>query len=91
MKQVCVKQLCDIYKSSRDQELYVYVKIGAGIEDLPPGLLKKLGKPSKIMSLTLTPEKKLARANVIRVIEQIQENGYYLQLPPSPFAPKTDD
>lgn len=90
-EKINVRQICDIYKSSRDQELYVYVRFGAVLDDLPPDLLTRLGKPQKVMSITLTPERTLARVNVERVIQQVQEKGFYLQLPPSPFAPKTDD
>ena len=34
------------------------------------------------MSLELHEEKKLARANVLHVMDSIQTNGYFLQLPP---------
>lgn len=81
-----VKLICDIYKSSHDQELYVYVKFRASVEHLPEPLRKKLGKPEKVMSLELNPARKLARADVNRVMKQIEDKGYYLQLPPSPYV-----
>ncbi|GAB1257953.1 YcgL domain-containing protein [Aurantivibrio plasticivorans] len=83
-----MKVFCDIYKSSREKELYVYIKFGTSVDDLPEPLREKLGQPSKVMSLELSPERKLARADVNRVIQQIEEVGFYLQLPPSPFAQK---
>lgn len=36
------------------------------------------------MVLVLTPEKKLARASVEKVIESIENQGFYLQMPPPP-------
>ena len=38
------------------------------------------------MTLALSLDKKLARADVAKVLEAIREQGYYLQLPPSPEA-----
>jgi uncharacterized protein len=34
------------------------------------------------MVLLLTPEKKLARVSVEKVVESLETQGYYLQLPP---------
>lgn len=85
-----MKTFCDIYKSSKDQELYVYIKFGEGLDSLPETLLERLGKPSKVMSLELTPERKLARVDVNKVIEAIHSKGFFLQLPPSSFEAPSD-
>lgn len=74
---------CAVYRCSRQDEMYVYLPQEQDIEQLPEGLLKQTGRLSKAMDLELTPEKRLARADVTKVIEQIASKGFYLQMPPS--------
>lgn len=77
-----MKLLCDIYKSSKYDEMYLYVSKKEGLEKVPEALMEKFGKPRHSLTLILTPDKKLARADIAKVLEQIEANGYYLQLPP---------
>ena len=84
-----MKVFCDIYRSNKDEGMYIYVEFGKGLAALPENLLNKLGAPTKVMSLELTPEKKLARADTKIVIEKIAEQGFYLQMPPSQFNAKS--
>ena len=49
---------------------------------MPEELLKMFGKPQQAMVLLLTPDKKLAHANVEKVAQSLDEKGFYLQLPP---------
>lgn len=77
-----MKLICDIYKSPREDEMYLYVKKQEALERVPPALLDKFGKPRHVMTLLLVPGKKLARVDVERVIEQIESSGFYLQMPP---------
>jgi uncharacterized protein len=76
------KVICDIYKSPNDSELYLYVKKEDGLTRVPEALLEKFGTPKHSMTLLLTPQKKLARANIEKVLVQLQDEGFYLQLPP---------
>jgi hypothetical protein len=80
--------LCTIYRSSREQELYVYVDRRDGLARLPPELLAQLGRTSEVLTLELTPARKLARANAAEVLARIAEQGYYLQLPPGKQPPR---
>jgi len=41
-----------------------------------------MGDIIEVMTLQLTSDKKLARANSVKVLNDIKEKGYYLQLPP---------
>ncbi|NIB44429.1 YcgL domain-containing protein [Pseudomaricurvus alkylphenolicus] len=77
-----MKLVCDIYKSPREDEMYLYVKKADGLSQVPEALLEKFGKPGHVMTLILQPGKKLARVEAERVIEQLEEKGYYLQMPP---------
>ena len=85
-----MKLLCDIYKTNKKAELYLYLKHQQGFEYVPEQLLAQFGEPIKIMTLVLTPEKKLARADCAKVMQMLEEQGYYLQLPPSPYTAITE-
>ncbi len=77
-----MKLICDIYKSPREDEMYLYVKKADALTRVPEPLLERFGKPRHVMTMLLRPGKKLARMEAERVIEQLENSGYYLQLPP---------
>jgi hypothetical protein len=74
--------LCTIFKSSREQALYVFVPKAEGENNIPEELRQRMGECLQVMTLIITPDKKLARADATEVINSILEKGYYLQLPP---------
>ena len=78
-----MKIICDIYKSSRDTDMYLYVKKQDALSRVPEALLERFGKPLHAMTLVLQPGKKLARVEAEALITQLEEKGYYLQLPPA--------
>jgi uncharacterized protein YcgL (UPF0745 family) len=60
-------------------------------EDLarvPEALLATFGELSVVLTLALHPERKLARADVNKVIESVEKQGYYIQAPPSEGEPE---
>lgn len=75
--------LCTIYKGSREAELYLYVDRVDGLARVPEELLARFGTVSEVMTIKLTPQRKLARASAPQVLAAIAEKGYYLQLPPN--------
>jgi uncharacterized protein YcgL (UPF0745 family) len=75
--------LCQIFKSSRKEEMYLYVEKSRGVEDVPQALLDRFGEPIPVMLLQLTLAHKLARADVTDVLAGIEKNGFYLQMPPT--------
>ncbi|MDG2091350.1 MAG: YcgL domain-containing protein [Gammaproteobacteria bacterium] len=75
--------LCTIYKGSRENELYLYVVRGDDLSSIPEELLSRMGELKEVMSLELSAKKKLARVKVETVLEEIENNGYFLQLPPN--------
>lgn len=77
-----MKLLCDIYRSPRDEGMYLYVDKQQGLEGIPEKLQSLFGKPIHITTLLLTAEKKLARADVEKVMNALRDQGYYLQMPP---------
>ncbi|MBZ9560397.1 MULTISPECIES: YcgL domain-containing protein [Modicisalibacter] len=80
------KTLCEIFRSPRKEEMYLYVDKRRGLEPVPEELLERFGKPQPVMTLLLGTERKLARVDTARVIAAIAEKGYYLQLPPAKDA-----
>jgi uncharacterized protein YcgL (UPF0745 family) len=78
------KKICSVYRSPKEEGMYLYVDRKNDLKSVPEALLKRFGKPELAMTLVLTPEKKLARANVKRVLEMIEEQGFYLQIPARP-------
>jgi uncharacterized protein YcgL (UPF0745 family) len=73
---------CWIYKSSRKEEMYLYLDKEDAYEDLPDMLKQHFGKAVFVMQLELSPERPLARADVTAVMAALDEQGYYLQMPP---------
>ncbi len=74
---------CWVYRSSRKDELYLYLRTKDGFEQLPEGLRKLLGTPELVMELDLHADRRLARAEVQKVMERLHTQGYYLQMPPA--------
>lgn len=77
------KQIISIYKSSKKDEMYIYVAKAKGLADVPEALLDMFGKPVHSMDMLLTEGKKLARAEAADVLAAIDEKGFYLQMPPA--------
>lgn len=80
------KQICKIYRSPKNEAMYLYVDHQEDLDRIPEPLLQRFGKPRLAMTLALSLDKKLARADIAKVLEAIREQGYYLQLPPGPEA-----
>lgn len=74
---------CEVYKSSKKKDTYVYFKKPIDMDLLPSELRKSLGKLEFVMKLELNPEKKLARGDVVQVMDNIKQQGFHLQMPPS--------
>lgn len=77
-----MKVISEIYRSPKEEGMYLFVKKDEGLTRVPEALLQRFGKPQQAMVVVLTPDKKLARASAAKVIESLDAQGYYLQLPP---------
>jgi uncharacterized protein YcgL (UPF0745 family) len=75
---------CQVYRSSRRQEMYLYVDKAEGLERIPEALLQRFGEPEAVMLVHLDGKRQLARADAGEVVREIREQGYYLQMPPGP-------
>ena len=75
---------CDIHKSLKKDETYIFIPVATELSDLPKELLSVLGQTEKIMTLMLTPEKKMARGTAQEILNSINEQGFHLQIPENP-------
>ena len=62
--------------------MYLYLRQEGAFESLPVPLLRRFGSPQLVMRLELYPERKLAREDVLKVMNNLRDHGYHLQLPP---------
>ena len=84
-----MKVIVSIYRSPKKEGMYLYVEKSEGLERVPEALLKQFGEAELAMTLLLTPERKLARAEAPKVLAAITEQGFFLQMPPSPAEART--
>ncbi len=73
---------CVIYRSTKQDQTYLFIEKKDDFSRVPPDLLKHFGKPVLSMLLPLDGSKKLASADVNKVKDALTEQGFYLQLPP---------
>ncbi|MCZ6804342.1 MAG: YcgL domain-containing protein [Proteobacteria bacterium] len=78
---------CKIYRCSKRDEMYLYIHESKTTDDLPEELIKTVKQLTHVMDLELTPDRKLARENVVLVMKNLEENGYHLQMPVDPLKP----
>lgn len=74
---------CSVIKSSLKDFTYIYLLSGVDYDDLPDSLKEVFGEPEFIMSLELTSGRKLAYADVEKVMQNLHEKGFHLQMPPT--------
>ncbi|MGB0664245.1 MAG: YcgL domain-containing protein [Pontibacterium sp.] len=79
-------KICSIYKSSKKDEMYLYVEKAKGTADVPEALLEMFGATIHVMDMPIKGDRQLARVDVEKVLSDIAEKGYFLQMPP----PKED-
>jgi len=73
---------CYIYKSNKKQELYLYLDKQDDFSSIPEALLNSIGQPEYVMTLDITPDFKLAREKAVDILKGIEENGFFIQMPP---------
>ena len=72
-----------IYKSSRKDELYLYIAKKDDFSAVPQDLYDTMGKePIFVMEVELTAERTLAREDVETVKKNLANLGYHVQMPP---------
>ncbi|MCQ2029640.1 YcgL domain-containing protein [Stutzerimonas zhaodongensis] len=77
-----MKCICSIYRSPRKAGMYLYVERSEALARVPEALLAAFGPPQLAFDMVLTPERKLAREDITTVLENLEKQGYHLQMPP---------
>ena len=73
---------CWVYRSRRKQEMYLYLAAEDDFDRVPGALLERFGEPILVIELELSPERQLAREDVNRVMANLDDQGFHLQMPP---------
>jgi uncharacterized protein YcgL (UPF0745 family) len=74
--------LCVIYKSAKKAQTYLFVKTRDDFSLVPEALMTIFGTPTLVTLTNLATKKKLAFADLEKVKINLNEQGFYLQLPP---------
>ena len=77
---------CVIYRSSKKYDTYLFVEQEDEFSKVPESLMSMLGTLEKVMELDLAERDKLAQNSPEQVMKALQEQGYYLQLPPNAYV-----
>jgi hypothetical protein len=78
-----MKRICSIYHSSRKNGMYLYVLKADALSRVPEQLMTAFGAAKHAFDLVLTPERKLAREDITKVLANLDSQGYHLQMPPT--------
>ena len=72
--------LCHIYRSNRKFDTYLYLAEKDDFSVVPEDLLRVFGPPEFSFSFDLTQERVLSRENSGEVLDNLNSQGYHLQL-----------
>ena len=75
------REFISVFRSSKNADTYCYIRRGYDWSSLPEALRDVFGAPQHTMDLLLTPDKKLARATGAQVLEAIDRQDFFLQMP----------
>ncbi|MGR5422995.1 YcgL domain-containing protein [Vibrio sp. DNB22_12_1] len=75
--------LCSIYKSAKKEGAYLYIPKKDDFSQVPDTLMQMFGKPMPVMTIKLDG-RTLAQVDIEKVKASLQNEGFFLQLPPPP-------
>lgn len=73
---------CFVYRSNKNSGLYLYLKEKDNFDNVPESLIALLGDINFSFEFDLGKNRKLVRAEAQEVLRLMNENGYFLQMPP---------
>lgn len=76
------KLICQIFRSPKEEGMYLYVEKAKGLSEVPEALLELFGKPQAALVLLLDKDRSLVGADAEKVLAAISDRGFYLQMPP---------
>ncbi len=71
---------CHIYRSNRKVDTYLYLVAKDDFSAVPGALLKVFGEPEFSFSFDLTAERQLAKEDAVEVLDNLEKQGYHLQV-----------
>ncbi|MDX1280251.1 YcgL domain-containing protein [Shewanella colwelliana] len=77
--------ICAVYKSRLKADSYLFVEKRNDFERVPEALMAMFGAPQLVMMLPLDKRQHLGLADINKVKVELEQKGYYLQLPPPPI------
>ncbi|RUM94022.1 MAG: YcgL domain-containing protein [Thiothrix sp.] len=72
---------CFVYRSSRKPGAFLFVAERGEFSELPEALLKLFGTPEFSFEFPLTADRALKIGDAQEILEEIEKQGYFLQLP----------
>ena len=72
---------CYIYRCSAKTDMYIYLAEKDNFDILPEDLSKNLGILEFTLELVLNKDKKLACEDPVKVMENLKNQGFHLQMP----------
>ena len=74
--------LCSVYKSSKRDETYLFITKRDDFSKVPETLLEMFGQALHIMTFSIAQKTQLGTADIDKVRQALEADGYYLQIPP---------
>ena len=74
---------CNIFNCARKSDTYLYLKAGMRPEELPAALRTLLGDLQQFLTLEISENSKLAQVSADDVLAALNDQGYFLQMPPA--------
>ncbi len=70
-----------IYRCSRKPDMYIYLAEEDDFSNVPREIFNSLGIIEFAMELEISSDRKLAKEDPVKVMGNLKENGFHLQLP----------
>ncbi|GFD89756.1 YcgL domain-containing protein [Alteromonas sp. McT4-15] len=74
--------LCAVYKTRRKEGMYLYVPKKGDFSDVPEPLMARFGSPELVTILALEKRERLGLVDKQKLIDELNDKGFYLQMPP---------
>jgi uncharacterized protein YcgL (UPF0745 family) len=76
---------CFVYRSKKNNEMYLYLLEKEQFSNVPDSLMKLIGEVEFSFEFILNTERKLLRYEAIEVMRNLHHNGFFLQMPPNGY------
>jgi len=74
---------CFVYRSNKKSGMFLYLSHKDNFSCVPDSLLTLLGEVTYSFEFDLSEERKLVKAESKEVMRVMNENGFFLQMPPA--------